>query len=67
MLQLMTKHNFFIIVFFSYIIYYKILIVFLHCVSRSLNFIFGIIYLKKNYKNDDDNLFSHYSNITMKY
>ena len=41
--------------FFSYIIYYKILIVFLKRISRSLIFILGIIYLKKHYTNDDDN------------
>ena len=35
-------------VFFSYIIYYKILSVFLQRIFRSAKFIFGIIYLKKS-------------------
>ena len=41
--------------FFSYIIYYKVLSVFLYRISRSLNFVFGIIYLKIKHTNDDDN------------
>ena len=38
---------------FSYIIYYKILSVFLYWICRSLNFVFGLIYLKKH-TNDDN-------------
>ena len=45
---------------FFYIIYYKILILFLKWISKILNFIFGIIYLKKH-TNDDDN--SHVTTI----
>ena len=40
--------------FFCYIIYYKILILFFKWIYRSINFILGIIYLKKhtNYDNN---------------
>ena len=41
-------------VFFSCIIYYKRLIVFLWGISRSLNFIFSIIYLNKHTNDCDD-------------
>ena len=41
-------------VFFSYIIYYKILIFFYNGYLKSLNFIFGIIYFNKHYTNDDE-------------
>ena len=40
---------------FIYLFIDKILSVFLKRLSRSLNFIFGIIYFKKHHTNDDDN------------
>ena len=41
-------------VFFFYIIYYKILFVFLQRIFKSAKFIFGIIYLKKHTNNDNN-------------
>ena len=40
---------------FLYLFIYKILSVFLQRLSRSLNFIFDMIYFKNHHTNDDDN------------